>query len=182
MSSDVSRLGSLAREVIGAAELSPPRSNSHTISEGSVRKSYSARAEIRPSPEGFPRDFVCADREAILRKPYQMNVLKPRESACKRTTTQKAERPACSPTLRAQARAEREGGHPPERKSSLLGARGESWTARRVRRRIAAIMDANTPPAKGRNLARLSCGRTAVDTPRRLRPRPRNLDLAPTLF
>jgi hypothetical protein len=42
----------------------------HTISERSVRKSYSTRAAIRPLPEGFPRDFVFADREAILRKPY----------------------------------------------------------------------------------------------------------------
>ncbi|MCW2274293.1 GT2 family glycosyltransferase [Rhodoblastus acidophilus] len=46
----------------------------HTVSEGSVRKSYSARAEIRPSPEGFPRDFVFADREAILRKPYHVTL------------------------------------------------------------------------------------------------------------
>ncbi|MCW2274586.1 hypothetical protein GJ654_16220 [Rhodoblastus acidophilus] len=41
-----------------------------TISERSVRKSYSTRAEIRPSPGGFPCDFVFADREAIFRKPY----------------------------------------------------------------------------------------------------------------
>ncbi len=49
-----------------------PRPRSDTISERSVRKSYSARAEIRPSPLGFPCDFVFADREAILRKPYEI--------------------------------------------------------------------------------------------------------------
>ncbi len=55
----------------------PSTGSSDTISEGSVRKSYSARAEIRPSPEGFPRDFVFADREAILRKPYERGAAAP---------------------------------------------------------------------------------------------------------